>query len=647
MRTDDIRWVHTLIIGSGAAGLNAALQLWQAGVKDILIVTEGLDRGTSINTGSDKQTYYKLSLYGEDEDSPYRMAETYYSGGSMHGDLALVEAANSVRAFFNLVNIGVPFPTDRYGQYLGYKTDHDPKQRATSIGPYTSQEMCRALIRQIRFYNIPVEEGSVVYRLLVFEQEDTRRVGGAIAVDREGKYRFFCAENVILAVGGPGGLYETSVYPSGHTGGIGLALFEGAVAQNLPESQYGLASIKYRWNVSGSYMQVIPRFISYATDGVSDEREFLNEYFDNPQEIHRLTFLKGYEWPFDSRKLPGGSSIIDVLVYYEIAYKNRRVFLDFRQNPIGFQLDKLDRVAKDYLIKSKAINPTPVERLITINPSAYSLYKNHGIDLMKDPLEIAVCAQHNNGGLAGNIWWESLNIKHLFPVGEVNGSHGVVRPGGAALNAGQVGSLRAANYIANRYMGWSIHKGDLIEKLHRLVDEEYRWLEKCRQNDATTWKKERIEFQRRMTYYGAHIRATGMIHEAVRAAKLQFLRIMENGCGFLSNEEIPSVFQTRYLCFSHWVYLEAIKFHIESGVGSRGSMIVLDTNGRTIHPHLPNKWKYRDENPLFKEKVMMTEYSHEGLVKNYWIDRRPIPPSQGWFETGWADYLQGRIYQEE
>jgi len=53
--------VHTLILGSGAAGLNAAAQLKLNGVEDLLIITEGLDMGTSINTGSDKQTYYKLS----------------------------------------------------------------------------------------------------------------------------------------------------------------------------------------------------------------------------------------------------------------------------------------------------------------------------------------------------------------------------------------------------------------------------------------------------------------------------------------------------------------------------------------------------------------------------------------------------------
>ena len=91
--------VHTLVIGSGAAGLNAAVQLRRQEVEDVLILTEGLDKGTSINTGSDKQTYYKLAMCGDDTDSPQAMAETYFSGGSMHGDLALVEASLSARAF--------------------------------------------------------------------------------------------------------------------------------------------------------------------------------------------------------------------------------------------------------------------------------------------------------------------------------------------------------------------------------------------------------------------------------------------------------------------------------------------------------------------------------------------------------------------
>ena len=68
------------------------------------------------------------------------------------------------------------------------------------------------------------------------------------------------------------------------------------------------------------------------------------------------------------------------------------------------------------------------------------------MDLYKERLEIAVCAQHNNGGLSADSWWET-GISGLYAVGEVCASHGVTRPGGTALNAGQVGAVRAAEGI--------------------------------------------------------------------------------------------------------------------------------------------------------------------------------------------------------
>ena len=39
-----------------------------------------------------------------------------------------------------------------------------------------------------------------------------------------------------------------------------------------------------------------------------------------------------------------------------------------------------------------------------MNPESIELYAEHGIDL-RDPLECAVCTQHNNGGLRGSTWW--------------------------------------------------------------------------------------------------------------------------------------------------------------------------------------------------------------------------------------------------
>ena len=71
-----------LVIGSGAAAYSCADWLYREGVKDIAIITEARLSGTSRNTGSDKQTYYKISMDGFTPDSPYKMACDMFSGGS-------------------------------------------------------------------------------------------------------------------------------------------------------------------------------------------------------------------------------------------------------------------------------------------------------------------------------------------------------------------------------------------------------------------------------------------------------------------------------------------------------------------------------------------------------------------------------------
>jgi succinate dehydrogenase/fumarate reductase flavoprotein subunit len=645
--------IHTLVVGSGAAGLNAAIQVHREGVEDVLIVTEGLGKGTSINTGSDKQTYYKLGLCGSESDSPEDLAESFFAGGSMHGDLALVEASLSARAFFNLVDLGVPFPTDRFGQFVGYKTDHDPRQRATSVGPHTSREMCAVLIREVRRRKIRVHENRIVVALLRVGKGDKTRIAGVIALNLEGlaagktdwhgAFEVYGVENMIFATGGPGGIYKTSVYPEGHTGGIGLALLAGVKAQGLPESQFGLSSIRFRWNVSGSYMQVVPRFFSTGPSGCDDEREFLRPYFDGVGEMATAIFLKGYQWPFDTNKIVGGSSLIDVLVYIETVVKNRRVFLDFRRNPEGFDLEELSQEARNYLSKSKAMADTPVERLKLMNPAAIDLYRDHGIEIMSEPLEIAVCAQHNNGGLAGNAWWKSTNIQHFFPVGEVNGSHGVTRPGGSALNSGQVGGIRAAIYIANRYRGWTLDMRLFHETARDAVGNLFSWISRC-EGSPQTWEQERNEFQLRMTRAGSHIRSQDDLCIATSEAWDQWNRLKSKGCGFESLTDLSEVLKNRQLCYAHAVYLEAIRYAVQSAVGSRGSAMVIDDHGTPVHSKLGAPWRFIPEAPEFRSKVLETVMKDDGEVENRWVERRPIPQTDAWFESTWAAFRNGEIY---
>src|SRR5664280_3817596 len=84
---------NTVVVGTGSAGFCAADRLWEFGQKDVVMVTDKVGAGTSRNAGSDKQTYYKLTLSGGDPDSVRGMAQTLFSGGAMDGDNALVEAA--------------------------------------------------------------------------------------------------------------------------------------------------------------------------------------------------------------------------------------------------------------------------------------------------------------------------------------------------------------------------------------------------------------------------------------------------------------------------------------------------------------------------------------------------------------------------
>ena len=257
--------VDALVVGSGAAGYHTACRLRQEGVERVAMVTEGILNGTSRNTGSDKQTYYKLGLGGSSADSVRQMASDLFAGGCVDGDNALCEAALSARCFLHLCELGVPFPCNRYGEYIGYKTDHDPYARATSAGPLTSKFMTEALQKKAD------KLGAEIYnRLLAVEILKTEnKVCGLICYDlNKNEFVVFKCDFIILATGGPAGIYQDSVYPESHNGFTSLAIDAGASLQNMTEWQYGLASLKPRWNVSGTYMQVLPRFVSVDADGV-------------------------------------------------------------------------------------------------------------------------------------------------------------------------------------------------------------------------------------------------------------------------------------------------------------------------------------------------------------------------------------------
>lgn len=641
-RSIDLYTCNTVVVGSGAAGYNAADWLHDYGQTDIAIVTEGEKMGTSRNTGSDKQTYYKLTLAGGAPDSVADMAQTLFEGGCMHGDLALCEAAGSAASFYKLVSLGVPFPHNRYGEYVGYKTDHDPRQRATSAGPLTSRFMTERLEARVKSKNTTILDGYKVIGIVV--QEGICR--GVLALNKKGlenadtRFALFNCTNVILATGGPAGLYSRSVYPQSQTGSAGMAFEAGVRGRNLTEWQYGIASTRFRWNLSGTYQQVLPRYVSTDADG-NDPREFLDAGFPDATSMLGAIFLKGYQWPFDARKVDAyGSSTIDILVYREIEGKGRRVFLDFRQNPSALAGDfsNLDEEVSEYLRKSGALQATPIERLAHMNQPAIDLYRSHGIDLADEMLEIAVCAQHNNGGLAVNAWWET-NVPHLFSVGEAAGTHGIYRPGGSALNSGQVGSQRAALFITKRYQEAPLPEADFISAASDIATEKAETAERFFANqsgdDVRTIRK---TIGDRMSKYAAHIRTANGLATAKAEAKQALSETVRTSV-LKRPADLVTAFENIDLLKAQCVYVASMEDYIARGGGSRGSCLVLDKEGQD-----------KSTSPARERETLVSvvqETKWDGRECSFeWDDVRPIPAEDGWFENVWKDYREEKIFSK-
>lgn len=638
-----------IIIGSGAAGFQAALRLYQNGERDLAIITENIKSGTSRNTGSDKQTYYKLTLSGNDADSVRNMAEDLFAGQCVDGDQALCEAALSARCFFALTELGVPFPCTEHGEFMGYKTDHDRGRRATSAGPYTSKLMTEALERSVKEKQILILDQMQAIQILTYMNQ----VKGILCLDKnihsEPAYKIIWCKNVILATGGPAGMYHDSVYPVSQTGSTGMAFEAGASGKNLTEWQFGMASLNPRWNVSGTYMQVLPSFISTDQDG-NDEKEFLLDYFNELPDLLSMVFLKGYQWPFDVNKIFGGSSVIDLLVYQETVLKKRRVFLDYRVNPGNLEKDRdlpyasMIPEAKEYLSQAGACFGTPIERLKHMNEPAILFYQDHHVDLFKERLEIAVCAQHNNGGLSTNHLWET-NLSGLYAIGEVCASHGVTRPGGTALNAGQVGAVRAAEGI---FLKKRTHMKEASPSTESGIKERLRIqaLDRIRLSEhaegncplSELW----INASKRMSAAAGMIRNQVQMETALKETE-------DDICQFMQKAKSPSVSQLSLfyklydMLLSQKMYLFAMLDYAKAGEGSRGSALYTDSTGEL--PGFPGcqtfgeLYRCRLDQKMHGQEVQEVTLK-EGTPSASRRPVRPLPDVDYFFENQW------RIYRE-
>lgn len=643
-----------VVVGSGAAGLRAAVELNRRG-DDVAIMSQSAWGGTSACSGSDKQTLHTANT-ADQGDNYKAMARAIRAGGAMDEDTAYVEAVGSGRMMASLQFLGLPLPQEPLGGTLRYQTDHDEVGRATSCGPRTSRLMVKVLAEEAIRLDIPFYNHTTAVKILTEGEQGSRRVVGVLAVRANDRTEtnplgvaLFATEVIVLAAGGPGELYRDSVYPNGCFGSLGLALEAGVDLVNLTESQFGIGTRRegFPWNLSGTYVQAIPHI--YSVDAEGTEHHFLAEYYRTTQELASNVFRKGYQWPFHStRMLDFGSSLVDLAIYRETA-AGRRVFMDFNRNPLPvpgdlpFDLERLDDDVKRYLGNAAATQDLPIHRLRHMNPLAIELYRRYKVDIAAAPLEFAVNNQHMNGGIMVDTWGRS-SLAGCYAVGEAAGTHGVTRPGGAALNAGQVFGTRVAEHIGASGRAKKALSSDLRVVAGAGIFELLGMLKGDRPLAA---KAIRTEVQARMSDKAGLICDGESVASALVEARRLNAEIRAKGIAYERAAEAGRALQWRQMALASEAVLAALDYFIRNGGGSRGARAICDTTGESLP--LSNggpleEFRFRKERDAHREEQIVVRLEGDAMRIATRPNRKFDEGAKSFFERDWPAWLTGRIY---
>lgn len=259
-----------------------------------------------------------------------------------------------------------------------------------------------------------------------------------------------------------------------------------------------------------------------------------------------------------------------------------------------------------------------------MNAGAIALYQEHGIDITKEPLRIAVCAQHNNGGVSVNTDYET-SVKGLYCIGEAAGVFGIFRQGGTALNSTQVGGLRAARHIAR----FSERKtsGNFEALLENAVTDCNKLIEATRGSESTLLPT-REKYQKEMSKDFAFLRSVSDMEKGVRLVGKYFADF-EKENRWKSPAEIAQLFKNYDIAAMAQIVAEVF-LETAKRFGSRGGAYVLKSGDIMARNPIPEKQEGRS--------CILTARKESGKIIIDTRPVRPIPERELWFEKVWNDF---------
>jgi succinate dehydrogenase / fumarate reductase flavoprotein subunit len=410
-RDDRRTATSVLVIGTGAAGLRAAIELAESGHQVLCVGKRRRDDAhTVLAAGGINAALGTM----DPEDSWQQHAADTIAEAYHLADPRVVEllAREAPAAIDDLVRYGAEFAREEDGRlsqrYFGAHT----YRRTCFAGDYTGREMQRALVRRVTELGVQVADDLYITRLLVHEG----RVFGAYGFDvDDGTRQIILADAVILAAGGHTRIWRRSSSRRDENTGdaMRLATDAGCRLRDMELVQFHPTGMIWPEESAGTLVTEAVRGEGGILRNADGER-FMERY--DPERLELSTrdriALANYTEIAEGRGTPAGGVLLDI--------------------------SHLDR-----------------ETLLARLPRMYRQFIDLAmLDITQTPMEVAPTAHYSMGGVWVEAETHATDVEGLYAVGEcATGLHGANRLGGNSLVEcivfGKIAGAQAARWSAS------------------------------------------------------------------------------------------------------------------------------------------------------------------------------------------------------
>jgi succinate dehydrogenase / fumarate reductase, flavoprotein subunit len=425
-----------VIIGTGGAGLRAAVEASAAGVRVAVISKSLLGKAHTVMA----EGGIAAAMGNVDERDNWRVhfADTMRGGQYLSNwrmaELHAKEAPARVR---ELEAWGALFDRTRDGQILQRNFGGHRYPRLAHVGDRTGLEMIRTLQDHGIHLGLDVFMEYTIIKLL----KDGKRIAGAFGYDRErGRFHLFRAKSVVLATGGIGRAYKITSNSWEYTGdGHSLAYHAGAALMDMEFVQFHPTGMIWPPSVRGILVTEGVR----GEGGVLRNRDGERFMFKDipPLYVNQTASSEEEGWRYtqgdkDAKRPP------ELLTRDHVARCIRREVREGRGSPHGGVLLDIAWIQQRV--------PNAAEHIKKKLPSMYHQFKQLAdLDITQEPMEVGPTTHYMMGGVRVDADSQMSDVPGLFAAGEcAAGLHGANRLGGNSLSDLLVFGKRAGEYAA-------------------------------------------------------------------------------------------------------------------------------------------------------------------------------------------------------